>query len=243
MNKKETMEAVKTLISIYDSRTEADTPADTLKKAAAEMGAEKVRDTLAALVIANADDGRIARDTLTKARAIGSAYAEGEYLPRYADIHRAHLDQLAAYMFAHFDEIRAETTDEPKKADEPAAPRPVYYGQKGRSLVHYWRALNCYKLAERKGTPTAEAVERATALYNKLIRYALADAHQWEWENTSERYANSKQAESDRARLDKRRARLEKELSGYGLRLKNYGLYPSIIDSDDRHEIELVYFD
>lgn len=128
-------------------------------------------------------------------------------------------------------------------ADEPAAPRPVYYGQKGRALVHYWRACNCYKLAERKGTPTAEAVETATNLYNRLIRYALADAHQWEYENTSERYANSKQAESDRARLDKRRANLEKELTAYGLRLYNYGLYPSIIDSDGRHEIELIYFD
>lgn len=107
MNKKETMEAVKDLIIIYDNRTESDTPADTLKKAAAEMGAEKVRDTLAALVIANADDGRITPDTLKKAHEIGSAYAEGEYLPRYADIHRAHLDQLAAYMFRHFDEIKA----------------------------------------------------------------------------------------------------------------------------------------
>lgn len=236
MNKYETIKAAETLAELHNNR-QSESIAETVKTYAEKLGADTLAETLAACVLSCWYDGRISSTTKDQARDNFPHFnACDEYFPNANGIHPAQLDQLAAYVFEHFNELKAE---EPQT--ETATPAPVYYGQKGRDLVKYWRACNSYKLAERQGTPTAERVERATILYHKLIRYALADAHQWEYENTSERYANSKQVEIDRARLDKRRATLEKELSAYNLKLHNYGLYPSIIDGEGHQVITLYY--
>lgn len=69
--------------------------------------------------------------------------------------------------------------------------------------------------------------EKAMSLILRTIRYALADAHEWERENTSEWYCNSREAEHKVALLEKRRANLEREWNEYGLTMVNYGLYPT----------------
>ena len=83
----------------------------------------------------------------------------------------------------------------------------------------------------------------ALALLDSVQRYALADAAEWERENSSERYCNSAYHKEREKQLDARRARLKKRLERYGLQLVNYGLYPSIVDSNGNNKYFLHYFD
>ena len=83
----------------------------------------------------------------------------------------------------------------------------------------------------------------ALALLDSVQRYALADAAEWERENSSERYCNSAYHKEREKQLDARRARLKKRLERYGLQLVNYGLYPSIVDANGNNKYLLHYFD
>lgn len=83
----------------------------------------------------------------------------------------------------------------------------------------------------------------ALALLDSIQRYALADAAEWERENSSERYCNSAYHKQREKQLDARRGRLKKRLERYGLQLVNYGLYPSIVDSNGNNKYFLHYFD
>lgn len=133
--------------------------------------------------------------------------------------------------------------------------RPSYYGQKGRALVWYWRALAAYNLAAiiDGEEVTREEYEAARKLLDSCQRYALADAHQWERANSSERYANSRYCADDEARLNRRREALQKRLARYGLAMHNYGLYPEIVKVDEESNkthlytrangVALYYFD
>lgn len=90
---------------------------------------------------------------------------------------------------------------------------------------------------------TEEEYEEAKKLLDSVQRYALADAAEWERENSSERYCNSQYHQERVKKLDARRGRLQKRLARYGLKMVNYGLYPTIIDSDRRDMYMLHYFD
>lgn len=128
------------------------------------------------------------------------------------------------------------------------AARPVYYGQKGRELVKYWRACSAWYLAQRINGEyiTVEEYERAQKLLQSIINYALADAREWERANTYESYFNSRTMQENQKRLYARREKLQKSLARYGLYLDNYGLYPTICDADKKQpsrEVSLYYFD
>lgn len=83
----------------------------------------------------------------------------------------------------------------------------------------------------------------ALKLLDSVQRYALADAAEWERENSSERYCNSAYHKERERQLDARRKRLQARLDRYGLKLVNYGLYPSIIDKTGNNKYLLHYFD
>lgn len=130
--------------------------------------------------------------------------------------------------------------------------RPVYYGQKGRALVWYWRACSAYNLASiiDGEQVTREEYDKASKLLDSCQRYALANARQSERDSTYENYANSKQREADENRLNRRREKLQKQLARYGLWLNNFGLYPTICYNDEERKnkspnqtIKLYYFD
>ena len=90
---------------------------------------------------------------------------------------------------------------------------------------------------------TEKEYNAALALLDSVQRYALADAAEWERENSSERYCNSAYHKQRERQLDARRERLKKRLERYGLQLVNYGLYPSIVDSNGSKKYLLHYFD
>ena len=109
-----------------------------------------------------------------------------------------------------------------------------------RDRVWDSRNRNAHKLA-KMGDGNEE---KAMSLILRTIRYALADAHEWERENTSERYCNSSAHEHKAELLDRRRANLEREWNKYGLTMVNYGLYPTITDAKGGSDvIYLAYFD
>ena len=83
----------------------------------------------------------------------------------------------------------------------------------------------------------------ALKLLDSIQRYALADAAEWERENSSEWYCNSACHKEREKQLDARRERLQARLDRYGLRLVNYGLYPSIVDKAGNNKYLLHYFD
>lgn len=113
-----------------------------------------------------------------------------------------------------------------------------------RDEVKYRRALSAYNLAARRTlAPTVEDVAAAAKLLDSVQRYALADAREWEAENSSEWYCNSDTHKDRQAMLDRRRVRLEKRLAAYGVRLVNYGLYPCIVDADGANLYMLHYYD
>ena len=125
-------------------------------------------------------------------------------------------------------------------------PRPVWRDaiRGKRSEVWFRRAASAWALAHRLGPVTEETLAAATKLLDSIQRYALADAREWEQENSNEWYCNSQYHKDREAMLNRRRARLEKALEPYRCRLVNYGLYPSIIDSETHENLYyLHYFD
>jgi hypothetical protein len=116
---------------------------------------------------------------------------------------------------------------------------------KGRSLVWYWRYCSAWDLASiiEGEKVTEEEYNEALKLLDSVQRYALADASEWERENSSEWYCNSTYHKERERQLDARRERLQKRLSRYGLKMVNYGLYPTIVDQDNNAKHMLHYFD
>ena len=102
------------------------------------------------------------------------------------------------------------------------------------------RYRNAHKLAEMGDGNEDKALD----LIIRTIRYALADAREWERQNSNEIYGNSINAAHKTELLEKRRTRLEKEWNSYGLTIVNYGLYPTITDRKGGSDvIYLAYFD
>lgn len=125
--------------------------------------------------------------------------------------------------------------------------RPVWSPAiKGRRAeVWHWRYCSAWDLASIIDGDNVTETEytAALALLDSVQRYALADAREWEAENSSERYCNSAYHKEREKQLDARRKRLQEKLKRYGLRLENYGLYPSIVDSNGYSKHFLHYFD
>ena len=116
---------------------------------------------------------------------------------------------------------------------------------KGRALVWYWRYCSAWDLASiiEGENVTETEYNAALSLLDSVQRYALADAAEWERENSSERYCNSAYHKQREKQLDARRERLQVKLSRYGLKLVNYGLYPSIVDQAGNTKHLLHYFE
>lgn len=114
-----------------------------------------------------------------------------------------------------------------------------------RAMVWFHRAVSAYDLAARlEADVTEESRDAAAKLLDSIQRYALADAREWERENSSERYCNSRYHKDREKMLDRRRERLQKQLAKYGCKLVNYGLYPSIVDTKTGADLyALHYFD
>lgn len=124
--------------------------------------------------------------------------------------------------------------------------RPVWNPAiKGRSVVWHYRHCSAWDLASIIDgcLVTEPEYNAALALLDSVQRYALADAAEWERENSSERYCNSAYHAQRERQLDARRDRLQKRLERYGLKLVNYGLYPSIVDGNGYKLNLLHYFD
>ena len=122
--------------------------------------------------------------------------------------------------------------------------RPVWNPAiKGRSVVWHYRHCSAWDLASIiDGCQVTETeYNAALALLDSVQRYALADAAEWERENSSERYCNSAYHAKRERQLDARRDRLQKRLDRYGLKLVNYGLYPSIVDSNG-YTLNLLHY-
>lgn len=126
------------------------------------------------------------------------------------------------------------------------ATRPVWadwIGRSRRAEVQYRRAASAYDLAARlHNPPTVDDVDAAEKLLASVRRYALADAREWEAENSSEWYCNSAEHEAREKQLDARRARLQKALNPYRVRLENFGLYPSIVDDNTGNTLYLLHY-
>lgn len=109
--------------------TESNTPAETIDRAAAIMGIDRVREIVASLINIRADyDGRISADAKAWAQTIPGALdaAAAERVRLYSDaIHPAHLDQLARackdYTPADPEPETTETTASPETETAPAA--------------------------------------------------------------------------------------------------------------------------
>ena len=114
-----------------------------------------------------------------------------------------------------------------------------------RAEVWHWRYCSAWDLASIiDGEQVTETeYNAALKLLDSVQRYALADAREWEHENSSEWYCNSAIHKEREKQLDARRARLQDRLKRYGLQLVNYGLYPSIVDSNGNNKYFLHYFD
>lgn len=125
--------------------------------------------------------------------------------------------------------------------------RPVWsQAIKGRRAeTWHWRYCSAWDLASMIDGENVTETEynAALKLLDSIQRYALADAAEWERENSSERYCNSAYHKQREKQLDERRERLQKRLARYGLQLVNYGLYPSIVDANRNTKHFLHYFD
>lgn len=125
--------------------------------------------------------------------------------------------------------------------------RPVWTPAiKGRRAeTWHWRYCSAWDLAAIVCGENVTETEynAALALLDSIQRYALADAAEWERENSSEKYCNSAYHKQREMQLDARRDRLQKRLARYELRLVNYGLYPTIIDAAGNSKNFLHYFD
>lgn len=98
------------------------------------------------------------------------------------------------------------------------------------------RIANAEKLAARGNGDYNQAYR----LICRIARYAIADARQWERDNTAELYNEQQSVDAER-RLNARRARLDYELSTkYGLRMVNYGLYPTVVECGNENAGEVI---
>lgn len=123
--------------------------------------------------------------------------------------------------------------------------RPVWNPAiKGRAIVWYWRYCSAWDLASIIDGENVTETEynAALKLLDSIQRYALADAAEWERENSNERYCNSAYHKERERQLDTRRKRLQARLKRYNLKLVNYGLYPSIVDGAGNTKYLLHYF-
>lgn len=113
-----------------------------------------------------------------------------------------------------------------------------------RAEIWFWRSLSAWDLANICNYfVSEEEFEKAKKLLDSVQRYVLADASEWERENSSEWYCNSAYHKKREAQLNARRERLQKRLAEYGLRMVNYGLYPSLLDEAGKEKYFLHYFD
>lgn len=114
-----------------------------------------------------------------------------------------------------------------------------------RAEVWFYRYRSAWDLASIVcgDKVTQEEYESALALLNSVQRYALADAREWEAENSSERYCNSQYHKTRVKQLDARREKLQNKLARYGLKMENYGLYPTIVNKSGSNQYMLHYFD
>ena len=124
--------------------------------------------------------------------------------------------------------------------------RPVWNKAiKGRAIVWHRRYCSAWDLASIIDGEKVTEIEynAALKLLDSIQRYALADATEWERENSSERYYNSAYHKQREKQLNARRERLQASLQRYNLKLVNYGLYPSIVDQAGNEKYLLHYFD
>lgn len=115
-----------------------------------------------------------------------------------------------------------------------------------RAEVWFWCYVSAWDLAHIicGDEVTQEEYENALSLLNSIQRYALADAHEWEMENNSERYCNSAYHKQREKQLNARRDKLQAKLKRYNLKLVNYGLYPTITSLDGNTTYHFLhYFD
>ena len=111
-----------------------------------------------------------------------------------------------------------------------------------RAEIWFRRSVSAWDLAARLGDVTEESKAVAAKLLDSVQRYALADAREWERENSSERYCNSRYHKEREEMLNRRRERLEKALVPYRCRLVNYGLYPSVVDVDTNETLNFLHY-
>jgi hypothetical protein len=115
-----------------------------------------------------------------------------------------------------------------------------------RAEVWHWRSVSAWDLAALVcgDNVTETEYNAAFKLLDRVQRYALADAAEWERENSSESYCNSAYHKQRERQLNARRARLQTELARYGVKMENYGLYPTIIKTHTRENCYFLhYFD
>lgn len=154
MNKRETMKAAQTLANIHNSRN-GEKVADVVNKAAHTLGGLVLVETVAAIVQNRAHDGRISQANKDHAAKIETATA-GAFFSGVDNIHPAHVDQLAAHIFKHADElatIEADTMQTPEEiADELATVRErIKDAEKAKAdALAEWNALTT---AEKFNTP------------------------------------------------------------------------------------------
>lgn len=124
--------------------------------------------------------------------------------------------------------------------------RPAWHAgiRTQRARVWFYRARSAWDVASIVcgENVTEKEFDAARKLLDSCQRYALAAAAEWEHENSSEKYCNSKYHEQREKQLDARRDRLQTALARYGLRMVNYGLYPSIVDAAGNDKNALHYF-
>lgn len=128
-----------------------------------------------------------------------------------------------------------------------AISRPVWSNaiRGHRAEVWFHRAASAWDLAARLNPEVTEESNAAAAkLLDQIQRYSLADAREWEAENSSEHYCNCLTHKKRQAMLDRRREKLQKALSPYRCKLVNYGPYPSIVDTKTKETLNFLhYFD
>lgn len=126
-------------------------------------------------------------------------------------------------------------------------PRPVWSPaiRGKRNEVWFYRYRSAWDLASIVCGDNVSELEYSEALrlLDSVQRYALADAAEWERENSSERYCNSQYHKDRERQLDARREKLQARLARYGLKMVNYGLYPTVVNKDDVNQYMLHYFD
>lgn len=124
--------------------------------------------------------------------------------------------------------------------------RPVWNaGIRGRRAeVWHWRSVSAWDLAAHVcgDHVTEDEYNAAFKLLDSVQRYGLADAHEWERENSSERYCNSAYHKERERKLWERRKRLDKRLERYGVRITNYGLYATLSSLDGKTHYNYVHY-